>query len=77
MWPTRPDNSRTYSFLGLEPFDPQALVNRVNPTRRTLDMDEDARRRLVELYSPDARVLSVHFSDLDLSLWRNFSGVGD
>ena len=69
--------ARTYSFLGLEPFDPQALVNRVNPTRRTLDMDEDARRRLVELYSPDVRALSVHFSDLDLSLWRNFSGVGD
>ena len=52
-------------------------MNRVNPTRRTLDMDEDARRRLVELYSPDVRALSVHFSDLDLSLWRNFSGVGD
>jgi hypothetical protein len=70
--------ARTYSFLGLEPFVPEGLVNRVNPTQRTLDLDEDVRRRLVEVYAPDVRALSVRCADLDLSLWPNFSGlVGD
>jgi hypothetical protein len=67
--------ARTYSFLGLEPYVPEALGNRVNATRRNLDLDDDVRRRLIELYSPDVRALATHFADLDLSVWPNFSAL--
>lgn len=68
--------ARTHRFLGLEPFIPEWIGNRINATVKTLDLDEDVRRRLVELYSPDVRALASRFPDLDLSLWPNFSGVG-
>ena len=65
-----------YRFLGLEPFVPRGIANRVNVTADSVDLDEDVRRRLVELYSSDVHALSMHFADLDLSLWPNFSGLG-
>jgi len=68
--------ARTYRFLGLEPFVPDGMRNRVNATTHAPELDEDVRRRLVELYSPDVRALCVRFPDLDLGLWPSFSGLG-
>jgi hypothetical protein len=67
--------ARTYPFLGLEQFTPDWIGNRVNATPNSLDLDEDVRRRLVELYSPDVLALASRFPGLDLSLWPNFSGA--
>jgi len=68
--------ARTFRFLGLEPFVPHGIGNRVNTTARSLELDEDVRRRLVELYSSDVLALSSRFPDLNLSLWPNFSDFG-
>ena len=68
--------ARTYRFLGLEPFVPAALGDRVNATRRTLDvLDDDVRGRLIELYTSDVRALATHFPEVDLGAWPNFSGL--
>jgi hypothetical protein len=67
--------ARTYRFLGLEPFAVQGIERRINTTAHTLILDEDVRRRLVELYAPDVRALAAGFSDLDLGLWHNFSDI--
>jgi hypothetical protein len=67
--------ARTYRFLGLEPFAVQGMERRVNSTARTLTLDEDVRRRLVELYTPDACALSAFSSEFDLDLWPNFTGI--
>ena len=64
---------RTYRFLGLEPFVPVGMLERVNVTETTFTMDGDARRRLVELYTDDVVALMAKFPDLDLSLWPNFA----
>ena len=45
--------ARTYRFLGLEPFVHEGIEKRVNATAHTLDLEEDVRRRLVELYESD------------------------
>ena len=37
---------------------PEGVGNRVNGTEHVLDPDDEVRRRLVELYSPDIRALS-------------------
>jgi hypothetical protein len=68
--------ARTYAFLGLEPYVPEGIGNRVNATAFTVDLDEDVRRRLVRLYSQEIRALSMRFPSLDLSLWPNFSAIG-
>lgn len=65
--------ARTYRFLGLDPFLPDGIRTRVNATNRPLDLDEDVRRRLVELYSPDALALSTRCPDVELNLWPNFA----
>jgi hypothetical protein len=67
--------ARTYHFLELEPFVYEGITKRVNATADTPDLEEDVRRRLVQLYEPDVRALSRRFPDLDLSLWPNFDGV--
>jgi hypothetical protein len=67
--------ARTYRFLGLEPFVYGGITKRVNATADTLDLKDEVRERLVELYEPDVRALSRRFPDLDLSLWPNFSRV--
>jgi hypothetical protein len=66
---------RTYRFLGLDPFVPPELRARVNTTENTLEMDEDARRRLADLYAADVAALFARFPDLDPSLWPNFSST--
>ncbi len=63
--------ARTYRFLGLDPFVFQGIRNRVNPTAHTINLDQDVRRRLVEMYTPDVRALS-EFANIDLTLWPNF-----
>jgi hypothetical protein len=67
--------ARTHRFLGLDPFVVEGIEQRINMTAHTPSLDEDVRRRLVELYAPDVRALSAGFSDLDLGLWPNFSGI--
>ena len=68
--------ARTYRFLGLEPFVPGGLGDRVNATRRTPDpLDDDVHRRLVELYLPDVRALATDVPGLDPSAWPNFSSL--
>jgi hypothetical protein len=67
--------ARTYRFLGLEPFVPEGIERRVNVTARSADLNEDVRRRLVELYAPDVGALTKCFPDIDLGLWPNFIGI--
>ncbi len=67
--------ARTLGFLGLEPFTHEAVATPVNATARSLELDEDVRRRLVELYEGDVRALAGSCPDLDLDLWPNFSDL--
>ena len=69
--------ARTYRFLGLEPFRPRAIDDRVNTTTRPVTLDDDVRRRLVELYSADSAMLCRRFPDIDLELWPNFRAITD
>ena len=67
--------ARTYRFLGLEPFVLEGIEKRVNATAHAIDLEEDVRRRLVELYAPDVRALLRAVPDLDLGLWPNFADI--
>ena len=67
--------ARTFRFLGLEPIAVKGIGERVNATTHTLDLEEDIRRRMVELYESDVRALSKQFPDLDLGLWPNFADI--
>jgi Sulfotransferase family len=69
----RRELARTYRFLELDPFVPDGIRSRVNATTKPLDLEEDVRRRLVELYAPDALALSSHFPDIQLDRWPNFA----
>ena len=65
----------TYRFLALDDgFRPAGLHRSVNVSGAKLDLDPEARRRLVELYAPDVDDLVGMFPDLDLALWPNFAG---
>jgi hypothetical protein len=70
-----PQLARTYRFLGLEPFVHEGIDKKVNVTEHTPDLDEDVRRRLVQVYEPDVRALAQRFPDIDLGLWPNFAGI--
>ena len=67
--------ARTYRFLGLDPFVHEGIEKRVNVTERTPDLEEDVRRRLVQVYEPDVRALAQRFPEIDLGLWPNFAGI--
>ena len=67
--------ARTYRFLGLEPFVVEGIDSRVNATAHDLGLEQDVRRRLVDLYAPDVRALSKCVVELDLDLWPNFAGI--
>ena len=67
--------ARTYRFLGLEPFVMEGIGGRVNATARAVGLEQDVRRRLVDLYAPDVRALSKCVADLDLALWPNFADI--
>ena len=47
----------------------------MNATAQTIVLEQDVRRRLVDLYAPDVRALSEHVPDLDLGLWPNFADI--
>ncbi len=67
--------ARTYRFLGLDDrFRPADLRLIASPTRQAkVTLDDDARRRLVDLYAADVAELVRLVPDLDLSLWPNFA----
>ena len=64
--------SRTYEFLGLDPFVPQALGEKINPSSDVPKMEEDTRNRLTQLYLPDVQALCQSFPEIDPCLWPNF-----
>jgi hypothetical protein len=64
--------SRTYEFLGLDPFVPKTLEERINPSSDVPKMDEETRKRLAQLYLPDVQALCRSFPEIDLCLWSNF-----
>lgn len=64
--------TRTYGFLGLDPFVPETLEKRINPSSDVPKLDGEAQNRLVELYTPDVHALCRRFDEIDLGLWRNF-----
>ncbi len=67
--------ARTYRFLDLDDgFLPGGLRRPASPTLRPkATLDDDARRRLVELYAEDVAELAGLVPDLDTALWPNFT----
>ena len=67
--------ARTYRFLGLDDtFRPPHVHHVSSPTRQEkVALDDEARARLVELYTPDVAALVELVPDLDLTLWPNFT----
>jgi hypothetical protein len=66
---------RTFRFLGLPPFVPADVEQRVNESKVQIELPDDARRRLRELYSSDVSSLAVNWPDVDLALWPNFASL--
>jgi hypothetical protein len=68
----------TYRFLGLDDAHrPAGLRRGVNVSGAKVPLDDDARRRLVDLYAPDVDELVALFPSVDRSWWPNFgSGAG-
>jgi hypothetical protein len=69
--------ARSYRFLGLDDgFQPPDLHRPVSPTTDgKIDLDDDARHRLVDTYTPDVMGLLARFPELDVSLWPNFGAL--
>ena len=67
--------ARSYRFLGLDDdFRPPNLHRPVGATTEgKVDLDDDARQRLIDTYSPDVQALLARLPELDLSLWPNFT----
>jgi hypothetical protein len=71
--------ARTYSFLGLAAFEPEAsaLLGEVNPTTgRRFEPGPALRRSLLDGYAPDIAQLRQLVPDLDLSLWPTARRLG-
>jgi len=66
----------TQRFLGLDEHRPPDLHRPVNPSGRKVALDEDARRRLVELYEPDVDELTRLAPRIDRGRWPNFALAG-
>ncbi len=66
------DPARTYEFLGLDPHEPADLRREVNTSGAKVELEGDARRRLVDLYAPDVALLAADQPGIDLDLWPNF-----
>jgi hypothetical protein len=66
---------RTHGFLGLEPSAHAGMGKRVNATTDPPVLEDDVRRRLVDLYEPDVSALVRDVPDLDLRLWPSFAGI--
>lgn len=67
--------ARSYRFLGLDDgFRPPHLERPVGATTEgKVDLDDDARQRLIDTYAPDVKALVARVPELDLSLWPNFA----
>jgi hypothetical protein len=66
--------ARTYAFLGLDTgFEPASVNRPRNPTAQKTSLHPDARRRLVELYSPDVEETMSLLPGLDIAMWHNFA----
>jgi hypothetical protein len=65
--------NRTYRFLHLEPFVPEDLARRVSATADRFGLQDDVRRRLVDLYEPSVIALAKNQPELDLERWPNFA----
>jgi hypothetical protein len=67
--------ARSYRFLGLDDdFKPPHLHRPVGATAEgKVDLDDNARQRLIDTYAPDVRALMTRLPELDLSLWPNFA----
>ena len=71
--------ARTFAFLGLAPFEPDAAAYRgeVNPTTGPrFEPSASLREALVEAYAPDLEQLPSLAPGLDLSLWTTARGLG-
>lgn len=71
--------ARTFAFLGLAPFEPDAASYRseVNPTTgRRFEPSTRLRAALVDAYAPDLEQLAGLAPGLDLSLWPTAREVG-
>ncbi len=68
----------TYRFLGIDDsYRPPDLEARVGYTRREkVPLDDEARKVLVEIFTPDVIALAKRLPELDLSLWPNFADLG-
>jgi len=66
---------QTYEFLGVDAaYRPANLGIVVDKTPiAKVQLDDDTRRRLVDIYLPDVLQLKNIVPDIDLSLWPNFS----
>jgi hypothetical protein len=71
---TSDEIARTYRFLGLDDgFVPDVFDNEVNVTRGAkVNLTDERRAHLVELYEPSVRRLADRLPDIDVSLWPNF-----
>jgi len=69
----------TYRFLDLDDdYRPPGLDRPVSATERDrIDLDDEVRARLADLYAPDVADLAARVDSLDLSLWANFSGTAN
>jgi hypothetical protein len=71
--------ARTFAFLGLAPFEPDAASyqSEVNPTTgQRFEPSTGLRAALVDAYAPDLEQLASLASGLDLSLWPTAREVG-
>lgn len=73
----RRELARTYAFLGLEPFEPDDVIDRVvNRTRDAKpDLPDGARRLLGRAYAADTTALAAAFPSLDLERWPGVAGA--
>jgi hypothetical protein len=67
----------TFAYLGLTEYHSPETERPRNPAllapKETGRLDDDVKKRLVELYSHDVIALARRLPDLDLSLWPNFA----
>ncbi len=66
----------TYRFLGLPDHVPSDLRRSVNVSGTKVDLDDDARGRLIELYAADVAELVRLVPTIDTGLWPNFGHHG-
>lgn len=68
---------RTFAFLGVQDIDFEPDLD-AHPNRQAEkpELHPDARRALVDAYTPDVARLGESFPEIDLALWPNFAHLG-